>query len=507
MKMIRSIALTLIALTVGLAAGSGCDEDTAPSSTFPDAAAGRDAAAGGAAAGGAAGASDAGAGGADAEPSDAAPTDTGEAALTTFKVRLENVAPFTMLKSGSYDTAVGAAGAGPLAPGQAYEVTFTAGKGHKLSFASMFGASNDWVFGFDPGGLDLYANGAPVAGDVTAKVSLWDVGTEVDEEPGVGPHTGPKQSTSADGPGAVDPNNKVRKVPATITLPGGGTFTVPAVSAMIKVTLTPTPGSRAIKLRIENVSNDASTLMTTMGAQPVRISPGVWAVAAGGEPFFSEGMPDRGKGLEAIAEGGAIATLAGTLPPLTGVATGISPGVVVVHPAGMPIFALGQPDRAQGLELIAESGNIATLASALTSMPPASASSVGTFTTPVGAAGPGPAGPTGAYQFEVRAKPGDRLSFVTMFGWSNDWFFGTPELGLPLFDDAGTPVAGDLSAMLKLYDAGTELSEEPAVGPNTGPQQAAPTDGPADSDTNVREVPGTSYATPVTQHLKLTISL
>jgi hypothetical protein len=504
MKMTRSLVLTLLALTVGAVAGSGCDEDNAPAAVFPDAAApGADAAAGGAA--GSADASAAGSAGSDAGPPDASPSDTGEVAPTTFKVRLENVAPFTMLKSGTYNMPVGAAAAGPITAGGAYEVTFTAGKGHKLSFASMFGASNDWIFGFDPGGLDLYANGAPVSGDVTSKVSLWDVGTEVDEEPGVGPHTGPKQSTSADGPGAVDANNKVRKAPATLALAGGGTFTTPAVAAMIKVTLTPTAGTREFRLRIENVST-ASTLMTSMGPQPVGISPGVWAVTTGGEPFFTDGTPDRGKGLEGIAEGGAIATLAATLPPLTGVATGISPGVTVVHAAGMPIFALGQKDRAQGLELIAESGNIATLSSALMTTPPADSSAVGLFNTPVGAAAPGPAGPTGAYEFTVSAKPGDRLSFVTMFGWSNDWFFGTPETGLALFDDAGTPVGGDLSAMLKLYDAGTEQSEEPAVGAFTGPQQASPTEGPADSDTNVREVTTAIYATPVTQHLKLTIT-
>src|SRR4051794_41770979 len=81
---------------------------------------------------------------------------------TTFKVRLENVAPFTQLKSGVYNTKVGGTTPGPLAPGDAFEFSFTAGKGQKLSFASMLGQSNDWVFATPPGGLELYENGTPI---------------------------------------------------------------------------------------------------------------------------------------------------------------------------------------------------------------------------------------------------------------------------------------------------------------------------------------------------------
>src|SRR4051812_9655274 len=71
---------------------------------------------------------------------------------TTFKVRLENVAMFKQLKSGVYNTKVGGTAPGPLAPGDAFEFTFTAGRGQKLSFASMLGQSNDWIFATPPGG-------------------------------------------------------------------------------------------------------------------------------------------------------------------------------------------------------------------------------------------------------------------------------------------------------------------------------------------------------------------
>src|SRR3954452_17675321 len=97
-------------------------------------------------------------------------TETPTNTPTTLKVRLENVAPFTQLKSGVYNTRVGATTPGPLAPGDAFEFSFTAGKGQKLSFASMLGQSYDWVFATAPGGIELYSNGTPISGDVTSSV-------------------------------------------------------------------------------------------------------------------------------------------------------------------------------------------------------------------------------------------------------------------------------------------------------------------------------------------------
>lgn len=431
----------------------------------------------------------------------------GEAELsepTTFTVKLENVAPFTQLKSGVYNTRLGGASPGPLAPGDAYEFSFTAGKGQKLSFASMFGQSNDWIFATPPGGIDLYtANGNPVTGDITSSISLWDVGTELDEEPAVGPHTGPNQASALDGTGAADPNPNVRKVSTRTMLTSGKAFNVPPVSAMIRVTLRSNPSTRQFTVRIENVANDMGTLYTSQGYKPVRVSPGVWTLSTGGEPLFSEGMKDRGLGLEAIAEMGQVTGLASALASTTGTATPVSPGLYLVTPFGRPLFTVGLPDNGQGLERIAEEGNVTPLYEAIKGHLMAE-DMLGVFNTPDGATSPGPARPGSAYTFQVSARPGDRLSFVTMYGMSNDWFFGTSPEGISLFDAAGQPLTGDFSAMLRLYDAGTELSEEPGIGPSTGPQQAAANTGMADSDSKVREV--TTYATPVMQHLKLTIT-
>jgi hypothetical protein len=424
---------------------------------------------------------------------------------TTFKVRLENVAPFTQLKSGVYNTRAGGTSPGPLAPGDAYEFSFTAGKGQKLSFASMLGQSNDWIFAPAAGGIDLYENGNPISGDVTSRVYLWDVGTEINEEPAVGAHTGPNQSSSLDGPGAADSDTSVRKISSPTTLSNDTLFNVPAVDSMIRVTVTPDAATRRFTVRIENVASDTATLQTTQGFKPVRVSPGVWTLTTGGEPLFAEGQKDRGLGLEAIAEMGQVTGLASALANTTGTATPVSPGVFLVSATGHSLFSIGSPDSGMGLERIAEEGNITPLFEAIKAHVTAQ-EMLGTFNTPEGATSPGPARPGNAYSFDVSARPGDKLSFVTMYGMSNDWFFGTAGQGIELFDAAGMPLTGDFSTALRLYDAGTELSEEPGIGPNTGPQQAAPNTGIADTDNKVREVASSGYATPVTSHLKLTIS-
>ena len=58
----------------------------------------------------------------------------------------------------------------------------------------------------------------------------------------------------------------------------------------------------------------------------------------------------------------------------------------------------------------------------------------GVFNMPVGAHGPGPLLPGGAYEFEVTASPETPyLSFATMFVQSNDLFIGPDDMGIALF--------------------------------------------------------------------------
>jgi hypothetical protein len=156
--------------------------------------------------------------------------------------------------------------------------------------------------------------------------------------------------------------------------------------------------------------------------------------------------------------------------------TPFAPGVWAVHTAADPLFSAGQADRGQGLEALAEDGVPSGLAAALASQAGISAS--GAFNTPVGATEPGPLPPGEAYEFSVVAAPGEMLSFATMFVQSNDLFYAPDGAGIALFDSDGTPVSGDVTGQIQLWDAGTEVNQEPGVGPDQAPRQAGPDTGP-----------------------------
>lgn len=198
----------------------------------------------------------------------------------------------------------------------------------------------------------------------------------------------------------------------------------------------------------------------------------------------------------------------------------LSPGVWAVHAADEPVFSTGEPERDNGLEELAEDGMPGELAESLAARDTVVAS--GAFATPVGADGPAPIGPGGAYEFGFEAeagRPALSLSLVTMFVPSNDLFFALGgATGLPLFaaseasgeqgvrttefgangsdgamgnesgmddesgtndatstergmGDGATPRTGDVTDHVGLWDAGTEVNEEPGVGENQAQRQ------------------------------------
>lgn len=162
------------------------------------------------------------------------------------------------------------------------------------------------------------------------------------------------------------------------------------------------------------------------------------------------------------------------------VTTPVSPGVFATHDGSFSLFAPGMPDLGAGLQRIAEDGSPNDLAATLTGN--GTLLSKGTFDTPVGDAAMGPATPGKRFVFTVtasQAKPS--LSFSTMFGQSNDWFFAPDATGIPLFDASGQPLAErDVTDLVKLWDVGSEINQMPGMGPTQGPRQAAPDTGPAE---------------------------
>jgi hypothetical protein len=155
-----------------------------------------------------------------------------------------------------------------------------------------------------------------------------------------------------------------------------------------------------------------------------------------------------------------------------------SPGTAVVHIDKAPIFTSGKKDRGKGLEPQAEDGNPSMLAKSLDGSK--GIKSVAVFNTPVGASAPGPITPGAAYELTISAMPGDRLSMTIMMGQSNDWFYAPAESGIELFKD-GRAISGDVASQLFMWDAGTEVDQEPGIGSDQGPRQKAPNTGKAEN--------------------------
>ena len=98
----------------------------------------------------------------------------------------------------------------------------------------------------------------------------------------------------------------------------------------------------------------------------------------------------------------------------------------------------------------------------------------------MGASAPGPITPGAAYELTISAMPGDRLSMTIMMGQSNDWFYAPAESGIELFKD-GRAISGDVASQLFMWDAGTEVDQEPGIGSDQGPRQKAPNTGKAEN--------------------------
>ena len=394
-----------------------------------------------------------------------------EAPQTQFTVRIENISPvFPFIASGAFAVPSGADGPGPLLPGNSYGFSFEAPPGTKLSFATMFVQSNDLFYAPSEEGIALWDDaGNRISGDVTDQIMLWDSGTEVNQAIGMGADQAPRQSGA--NTGAADEDNTVRIVMGD---------DIPAVDSVIRVTIMPSEDSpTGFGVQIENVWS---------GEHPQLLAPGVFVIHTESAPLFTSGLPDMGMGLEALAEDGIPGGLAEMLGMHTGVTGILAPGVVALHREAGVLFTSGSPDRGEGLEALAEDGNPGGLAQALAGNDRVSASEA--FAVPEGADSPGPLPPGGAYVFSFSASAGDRLSFAMMFVHSNDLFFAPGEEGIDLFGEDGSAIMGDITSMVQLWYAGTEINQPLGVGLDQAPRQSGPNTGAPDPDNTVRLATG-----------------
>ncbi|REJ75980.1 MAG: hypothetical protein DWQ47_10135 [Acidobacteria bacterium] len=193
----------------------------------------------------------------------------------------------------------------------------------------------------------------------------------------------------------------------------------------------------------------------------------------------------------------------GTGLPTVGDATypfALSPGMYVVTNKKMSFFKVGKK-ASSGLEAQAEDGNPETLSKSL--LTKVGSLYMGVFNTPEGAEAPGPLLPGGSYEFSFTASEGMKLNLIAMFGQSNDLFY-SPASAIELFK-GGEPVSADITDLLMLWDAGTEVNQAPGVGDQQAPRQAGPNIGMAENG-KVSTVMD-SFVYPKTREvLKVTIS-
>jgi hypothetical protein len=331
-----------------------------------------------------------------------------------------------------------------ILPGQSASFSFSASKNQSVTFASMYGWSNDLFFAPANPGIRLYQNdGTPITGDVSSQIKLWDNGTRVNQAPGM--------SVTHPGTAEVTQRN-IREISGTDDY--GNTYL--PVSQLMKVSLAYN-GNSTFTLTIMNNSGG------TQNQTP--FSPGVWAISyvAGGnlllpEPIYQSGQPTA-NGLTNIAEKGDNSVLSAYLAGLTGIFTPLSPVLVVVYNGfENPFYKTGENDRGEGLKELAQKGNADILAAALMAKP--GVKHVYVLKEPHsnillprinGAAG-------GKVSQELQVAYGDKIAIATMYGFSNDWFFATKN------GDLNATKKGDFSAYVGLFDNGTAVNQFPGAG-------------------------------------------
>ena len=393
----------------------------------------------------------------------------GKAPHGTFTVTIENVStPYDYFAAGAQFIPDGETSPGPAFPGHSFTVQFHAGKSHRLSFASMYGASNDLFYGPSDEGIALFDGDTPTTGNITNLISLWDVGTEVNHAP-------------ASGEDGATEHETIKSVRNTDDVMDG--FTYNNVEDNIEVLLD-YDGTSMFTLTIN--------VLPTSGTP---LSPVAWVVHSDMQkPIFTEGDYDYGMGLEDLAEIGNAEPLSNSLKMYSGYVSPVAPGVWVVHNRGIkPIFKEGAPDYGFGLEMLSEVGDPTGVYNSLDGV----GLETGVYNTPNGAMDPGPLFPGQTYSFTFDAKVGDYLSFASMLGKSNDEFFAPGNMGIRLFDGK-TPISGDITSKIMLWDAGTEVNEYPGAGINQGP-------GGTDESENVMQVNDGFPWPDVDQVIKVTI--
>ncbi len=206
-------------------------------------------------------------------------------------------------------------------------------------------------------------------------------------------------------------------------------------------------GTATISVRIENVApTDYYPSDSSTGGE-LRLSPGVYATQQGFDRIIPAGEP-ASVGVEALAEAG--------------------------DPTGFE-GEDGLVDEAERSSGVVSSGRFGRT------------DTVEDPNDPRGAVpGAPPIAPGGAFEFEIETRSARQLFVASMVIPSNDIFIAPEEWITPWPSDA-TPIEGDVTDSLALWDAGTEPNQQPGFGSDQPPSQESPDQG-GDEDGVVRKL-------------------
>ena len=152
--------------------------------------------------------------------------------------------------------------------------------------------------------------------------------------------------------------------------------------------------------------------------------------------------------------------------------TPLAPGAFIVHTSMETLFAEGVVDRGEGLEALAEDGDPSTLVASLGALATVSVSEHSP--PPMGQTSRDPHFPGRATASPSKQRPAtisrsQPCSCSQTIGSSQ-----RPSSGISLFDGEA-PLDGDITDLVYLWDAGTEVDETPGQGENQAPRQARQT--------------------------------
>jgi hypothetical protein len=175
----------------------------------------------------------------------------------------------------------------------------------------------------------------------------------------------------------------------------------------------------------------------------------------------------------------------------------LAPALVCVHDPEIAIFTPGEPLLWPEFEALAEDGNPQDVAEALANTEGVTFTGIlahqDEVTYEAAASLPGDSG-----HLLITAPRGSVVSIAFMFGESNDAFLANDVPIEPIVDHVAN--AGEWTASIGLWDAGTEVNEELGIGPNQAARQANPGDGEAENGvvTAIDGVDAQGFAFPAT---------